>query len=114
MKIPIQILILVLFCALMGSAGQIFFKKKKKNFSFNFKGILTNYFFIVGALLYGISAVLFVWALKYGELSILYQLIATSHIWVVLLSMFVFKESFSLSKWFGVVLIISGIFFIVS
>lgn len=103
------ILVLVLFCAFLASIGQVFFKMGSKTFEFSIVGILGNYKFILGATLYGLSALLFVFALKQGELSILYPIIATSYIWVLFLSHFFFEESITMVKITGVMLIVSGV-----
>ena len=59
--------------------------------------------------LYGSSALLFVWALKHGKLSVLYPLIGTSYIWVSLFATRFLGESLSVFQWLGIVLIVSGI-----
>lgn len=113
MKVDPAIILLVLGCALLGAMGQIFFKLSSENFSFNPLELIKNYKFIIGALLYGFSAVLFVWTLKFGDLSILYPIIATSYIWVAIFSVILLNEPFPPLKWLGIGLIISGIAVIV-
>ncbi len=113
MKITFAVLLIVLVCALMGASGQIFFKLASKKFSFSVAGLLTNYYFIIGASLYALSAMLFVWSLKHGDLSLLYPIIATSYIWVTLFSSVVLGEPIPPLRWFGVALIIVGIVVIV-
>ncbi|MEM4181806.1 MAG: EamA family transporter [Candidatus Pacearchaeota archaeon] len=104
--------LLVLFCALLGSLGQTFFKIASKDFSFSFNGLFLNFHLILGIIFYGTSALLFVYSLKFGELSILYPIIATSYIFVTILSFIVFKESLNLYKILGVLAIIFGIWLI--
>lgn len=69
---------IVIFCALLGAIGQLLFKLGSISVSFNLMSWVTNTKIIGGMCLYGISAVLFIIALKYGNLSVLYPLIATS------------------------------------
>lgn len=107
------IILLVLFCAVLGASGQIFFKLASKDVSANIFDWLTNYKFILGAMLYALSAILFVWALKFGELSVLYPVIATSYIWVMILSSLILGESFNITKVIGTLLILLGIGIIV-
>jgi len=104
----ILIYLLVLFCALLGAVGQVFFKLASGTFSFG-PALLTNWKFIVGVGLYATATFLFVFALKYGNLSLLYPIIATSYIWVSLFAIFFLKESFPAFKWAGIALIIIGI-----
>ena len=105
----IWIILLVLFCAFLASLGQVFFKWGSETFEFSMKSILNNYNVIIGAALYGTSALLFVYSLKHGPLSVLYPVIATSYIWVLVLSYFLFGESLTLLKVSGVSLIVIGI-----
>jgi drug/metabolite transporter (DMT)-like permease len=109
MNTPTIVILLVLFCAFLGSAGQIFFKLGSQDFSFNPLSWFKNYKFIIGVLLYAASAIIFVWCLKRGNLSVLYPVIATSYIWVTLFSVFILKEPFPVIRWLGVGLIIAGI-----
>jgi drug/metabolite transporter (DMT)-like permease len=105
----IYVILLVLFCALLGAFGQIFFKLASTDVSKNVLDWILNYKFIVGASLYALSAILFVWSLKFGNLSLLYPVIATSYIWVTILSVVFLNESFPWSKWIGITLILAGI-----
>jgi len=100
---------LTLVCAFLGSLGQLLFKVGSKSVSFNILGWITNWHVILGMVLYGISAILFITALKFGNLSTLYPVIATSYLWVVIFSVLFLGESFSPIKWAGVVLIVSGV-----
>ena len=63
--------------------------------------------------MYGLSAILFIFALKYGKLSVLYPVIATSYVWVALLSSKVLAEPLSIPKWGGITLILFGIALVV-
>jgi len=109
MAVSLKIILLVLVCAILGAFGQIFFKLASESFSFSVGGLLKNWKLIIGVLLYGSSALLFIYSLKYGNLSLLYPLIATSYIWVALLSFFLLKEPMSFLNVTGVALIILGI-----
>lgn len=113
MKTQPIIILLVLACALLGAMGQIFFKLSSENFSFNPFNLIKNYKFLIGASLYAISAIFFVWALKFGDVSTLYPIIATSYIWVGLFANIFLKEPFPLIRLGGITLIIIGIFLIV-
>lgn len=109
MSTSTAIILLVLFCAFLGSAWQVFFKLASKDFSFNPLSWFKNYKFLIGVVLYAVSAILFVWSFKQGNLSVLYPLIATSYILVSIFSFFVLKEPFPVMRWLGVGLIVAGI-----
>lgn len=106
------LILLVLFCALLGATGQIFFKLGSQNFNFDLT-LLTNWKLLIGLVLYGVATIIFIYALKFGNLSILYPIIATSYIWVAIFSVLFLNESFSPYKWIGVLLLIVGIIIIV-
>lgn len=100
---PLAILI-VLVAAVFGALGAIYLKKgSKKIFNiFNFKA----YF---GILLYVLSSLLFIYALKDGDLSVLTPISGTSYVWVSLLSIKMLKENMNKYKWLGIFTIIIGV-----
>ncbi len=100
---------LVIFCTLLTSAAQVFLKVASKSLSLSVIALITNVPLVVGMLLYVTAGVLLVIALRGGELSVLYPLIATSFIWVTLLSAHFFGEPLSFLKWMGVVSILGGV-----
>ncbi len=97
--------LLVLLCTLMTSTAQIVYKFGVKPFNI--------YLILLGLAIYGIAAVVLITALKGGELSVLYPIIATSYIWVSLFSpVFFASDSMNMLKWVGIIFIIMGISFI--
>tara|TARA_Y100000310_G_scaffold342188_1_gene444205 strand:- start:3025 stop:3363 length:339 start_codon:yes stop_codon:yes gene_type:complete len=106
------LILFVAFCAFLGAIGQVLFKLGAPTAKLNFS-ILTNYHIIFGLVLYALATVLFIYALKFGEVSLLYPVIATSYIWVMLFATIFLGEKVNYFNWFGVFLIISGIYFIV-
>ena len=71
--------------------------------------IFTNPQLFVGYTLYGVSALLMIAALKYGELSILYPVIAMTYVWVAILSVTIYGESVSLLRFSGLASIVLGV-----
>jgi uncharacterized membrane protein len=104
---------LVVFCALLGSLAQLLFKSGSYSVKLNLLSWVTNFRICGGMALYGLSAILFIVALKYGNLSVLYPVIATSYIWVMLFSNKFLGEPVSITNWLGVAFILSGIILIV-
>jgi len=100
---------LVITAATLGSFGPILLKKASKDLTFNIKTIISNKYLLGGLVFYGIGTVLFIPALKGGELSVLYPLVATTYVWVSLLSVKFLKEKMNAFKWIGVFLIIIGV-----
>lgn len=71
--------------------------------------ILSNLPLFGGLACYGISTILLVLALRYGELSVLYPIIALTYVWVAFLSVALLGESLNVFKVLGLVLIVSGV-----
>ena len=113
MQVKLSLILLVAFCALLGALGQLFLKLGSSSLSFDFYSLITNWKLLLGLFLYGVGAVLFIIALKYGNLSILYPIIATSYIWVSIFSVLFLKENFPYFKWLGITFILLGVIIIV-
>ena len=94
------------------SVAQVFYKKGANVLTFTFEGIFTNYFLFIGLVIYAIASILMILAFRGGEVSALYPIIATSYIWVSILSFYVFNETINTFKWLGVSTIFIGIVFI--
>ena len=104
---------LVVLTTVLTSAGQVLYKfGTNKVALLEMPAILDyilNTFIISGLLVYGIGAVMLILALKHGELSVLYPIIATSYIWVSLLSVYFFQEGMNPYKWLGVGAVVIGV-----
>jgi drug/metabolite transporter (DMT)-like permease len=101
---------LVMFFTLITSVAQIFFKMAAQRLELTPLGILMNWPLILGFFLYMIAAALMLLALRNGELSVLYPLIALSYVWVSLLSPHFFPtDSMNMTKWSGVLFIGIGV-----
>lgn len=72
-------------------------------------GILTHPMLFVGYALLGASTVLFVLALRRGELSLLYPVLTLGYVWVTILSVIIFQDTMNVFKIAGVAVIISGV-----
>src|SRR3989344_3519883 len=97
---------LVLLAGFLGSWGPIMLKFASSRMSFNPLKLFKNYYLIAGVGFYGIGTVLFIPALKGGELSVLYPLVSFTYIWVCIWSSLVLKEKMSTMKWMAILLII--------
>lgn len=74
-----------------------------------FRALLTNIPLVTGYFLHACNALLLILALRDGELSMLYPIIALTYVWVNLLSMYFFHEQMNVWKAAGIVLIIGGV-----
>ena len=71
--------------------------------------ILSNLPLFGGLACYGLSTMLLVLALRYGELSVLYPIIALTYVWVSILSVTMLGETLNVFKFIGLVLIVAGV-----
>lgn len=102
-------IVLVLINTVIGAFGPIYLKKGADKLSFNIKKLITNYTMIFGFSCYGISLILFIIALKGGEVSVLYPMVSIGYVWVAFLSVKILKEKMNLYKWLGILFIIFGV-----
>ena len=102
-------IMVVIIGSFFGAVGALMFKMSAGKFSLNLSGLLKNKEFFIGAFFYIISVILFTFALRGGELSVLFPVVSTSYIWTALFSMKFLNEKMNKLKWFGIVLIIMGI-----
>lgn len=113
MNKKIRSIVLVILCTLFTSVAQVLYKKASGYITLDDPwALLSNYYLLGGMALYAVGAVLLIVALRHGNVSLLYPIIATSYVWVTLLSKYIFGESIEALRWLGVFSIILGISFI--
>lgn len=105
---------LVFCCTLLGAAAQVLMKSGATDVAHPgiagvLIGMLTNARLFAGYCLYGLSTLLLVLALKDGELSLLYPVIALTYVWVTLLSFLLFHETVNPYKMVGIAIIVIGV-----
>lgn len=108
---PIAILAII-FAQLLAAFGAVCFKKSASKLSWQPELLVKNKPLIIGLFFYGISTIICIPALKYGELSILYPFVSTVYIFVALFSTRMLGEKMNALKWLGIALIILGVSFI--
>ena len=102
---------IVAACTILGAVAQILIKvgMGPAHFVLSLTGLLTNVPLIAGYAFYGLFTVAMVLALREGELSMLYPIIALTYVWVTLLSYWLLKETPNLYKNMGIVTIVIGV-----
>lgn len=103
---------LVVAATLVGAFGPILLKRASAEKLSKISALIKNYNLFGGVALYALGTLLFIPALKGGELSVLYPFVALSYVWVSLLSMKFLGEKMNKLKWLGIALIIIGVSFI--
>jgi len=72
-------------------------------------GYITSVPLFGGLCLYGLNTVLLIFALRDGELSILYPIIALTYVWVTVLSVLLFHDLLNLPKIIGIAVVVIGV-----
>ena len=104
---------LVVASTVIGAAAQILLRFGADNLnSSGLRGILTNWPLLGGYACLGFMTILVVLALRGGQLSVLYPIIALTYVWVTILSPMFFKDDINAPKIIGLALIIVGVSFI--
>jgi multidrug transporter EmrE-like cation transporter len=94
----------------LGAAAQVLMKSGANQMANpGLIGVLTNLSLMTGYALYGINTVLLVLALKDGELSLLYPLIALTYVWVTILSIVIFHDQVNPFRIAGIATIVVGV-----
>jgi multidrug transporter EmrE-like cation transporter len=105
-----QCFALVFFCTILGAAAQIFMKIGATQLLHpTLLGIVTNIPLMTGYSLYGLSTLSLIFALRDGELSLLYPVIALTYVWVTILSLLLFSEVINPFKAVGITAIVTGV-----
>jgi len=102
--------LLMIACTIFTSAGQLLWKAGSLRISFSNLLTFFNLPFVLGCGLYVIGSLLMILALKKGELSVLFPVVATSYVWVGLLAP-VFFPGDGLNPWklTGILIILASI-----
>jgi undecaprenyl phosphate-alpha-L-ara4N flippase subunit ArnE len=103
-------ILLMILCTIFTSLGEILWKFGVNKIEMSAWITFFNLPFVMGFVSYGIGAILILLAFQRGELSILYPIIATSYVWVSLISPWLFPtDSMNIWKWAGVLIILASV-----
>ncbi len=105
---------LVVVCTALGAAGQVLIKTGAErlvhpNLWTTFLSFFTVPPLFAGYCLYALMTVIFIFALKDGELSVLYPIISLTYVWVAGLSVWFFHDTLNWAKLTGIVIIVTGV-----
>jgi len=107
-------IVLILLCTVVGAAAQILMREGANYLpAAGSEGmalsLLTNWPLLAGYVCLGLNTGLLVLALRKGQLSVLYPIIALTYVWVAILSPMFFEDSLNALKVAGVVFIVGGV-----
>jgi drug/metabolite transporter (DMT)-like permease len=105
---------IVLACTLLVAMAQYLIKLGANHLSHaglmaTLIGIFTIPQLFAGYCLYGVFTMMFVYALRHGELSVLYPLIALGYVWVTITAVLAFHETMNPLKLAGLAVIVAGV-----
>lgn len=106
--------LIVAACTLISTAAQVLIKiganqLGHSGFLETLLGIFTIPALFAGYSLYGVFTIMMVYALREGELSILYPIIALGYVWVTIISVIFFHETMNVMKACGIAIIVVGV-----
>jgi len=108
---PLSSILLVLLGSFIGSIGMVFLKKASKDMHKGFLEIV-NVNSAIGVTLFVISSVVYITALRNGQLSVLYPMVSLSYVWAMVWARIVFHEPLTKQKFVGLGLVLVGVFFV--
>ncbi|MBI5393112.1 EamA family transporter [Candidatus Woesearchaeota archaeon] len=106
------IIAVVIIATVIGACGSLYFKKASDRVTKRFFANFLNADLMKGVALYLISSIIFILALQYEKVSILYPITSLSYIWASLLAIKYLGEKPNTLRWIGIVIIIIGVTFI--
>jgi multidrug transporter EmrE-like cation transporter len=118
-----NVLLLILASVILGVFGQIALKQGLNSVGeFELKDLLTSKvfslvrekFILLGIVLYVLATAIWLVVLSQEELSFAYPLIGIGYIFVAILGKILFNENLTPFRIFGIILIVLGVYFIVS
>lgn len=105
-----QSVVLVFISTISAAAAQILMKKGVNHVEHvSLLQLITNIPLMLGYCLYGMNTLLLMLALRDGELSMLYPIIALGFVWVTMLSPYFFNEPLNPMKIVGIMVIVGGV-----
>jgi len=105
-------IILVLTCTLCTSTAALLNKMGADHLELSLKGTIFNYYLLGGLALLGLGFVLLTIALRFGRVTMIYPIIATSYVTVTILAFIFLQEPVGWKKIIAILFIISGVIII--
>ena len=107
---PKGAIILALLCTIFTATGQLFYKLGSEKIVDIIS--LFNLFVIIGLFSYFLGSILYILALKKGELTVIAPLLSLNYVFVALLSILFLGEIITLLRWAGIFSVVVGVIII--
>lgn len=108
----VMVVLGILLCVIGMTAGQILFKQAAMHWSGDgnlFTGLITNRALMVALIVYGLTTLLWVYLLRFVDLSKAYPIMAANFVFVPIAASYLYQEHIKFEYWIGITLIIIGI-----
>ena len=102
-------ILLIVLATFLTTSANVAYKIGANKLALDFHKLIINWFIPVGFIIYCLAGVILIISLKHGDVSVLYPILATSYIWVTLLSKVIFNDTFTTFKIIGIVTVLSGV-----
>src|ERR1039457_5086482 len=106
---PLSSIVLVLFSSSVGSFAAVFLKLGAEHMNGSLARLFTNYWLATGIALYLLSSVFYMMGVSQGQLTVLYPMVSLGYLWAMLWARLFFKESFTVFKIGGLLMIVFGV-----
>ena len=103
---------LAILATILIGTYQILWKIGMINFKPEFISLLTNYPLIIGFFLYGIAAIIILFALKKEDVTIVVPILGLSYFIVTIYAFYFLNEILNLSKIIGIITLFIGVIFV--
>jgi drug/metabolite transporter (DMT)-like permease len=122
-RFNLQVLLLAAFCILLGLGGQTLLKLAIVRsggisiLEIGVGGLIRKFmevpYIVVGFALYGVSSILWLQVLSKLDISVAVPLVSLTYVATLIVGRFLFNEPVNLCRIVGVLLICSGVFFVI-
>jgi drug/metabolite transporter (DMT)-like permease len=100
---------MTVFATMVGSFGALALKQGANILTRKDPKTFVNTKLMFGVFMYALSTGIFLVALKYGELSVLYPITSLTYMWISFLSIKMLGEKMNKLKWVGIAAILLGV-----
>lgn len=69
-------------------------------------------YLLIGFILYGIGALIMIYAYKFGELSVLQPILSLNYVLTIIIAALILKENITITKIIGIIIVTVGVFLI--
>ena len=105
---------LVILSSILGAIGGFVFKLSSNSLKLQLKSLVKNYNLLLGFLFFALAALVYIYSLTQGELSVLYPISSLTYMWSIIIANFYLKEEINKFKIVGIIFILLGTVLIVN